>query len=199
MIDVLKTKTGDYTLRWSGRLLASQVDPRAEAAKWVQQVSATLRGCRTVFVIGAGAGYHLLELAELFPHISILVLEKEQKIINAVRASLEISFLGVDFIATGKTDVFANAGVRKALAAGTYRVLIHPSARVVDAQHAVDIAADLNGRTPHGFQEILDIREDSSLELLSPPDEKSKKLLSIRDLDLQSAPATYQALGELLK
>ena len=72
-------------LRHEGRLLASSVNPQHEAREWLQRRQPLTSGIQTIFVLGAGSGYHLLELIHATP-AQIVVLDYYPEIIAQVRA-----------------------------------------------------------------------------------------------------------------
>lgn len=197
MIEVVAAKSGDRTISYKGKFLASRIDPRAEAVRWCEKYEAELKGLRSVIILGAGAGYHLSYLKKKFPHLNVICIEFSNEIIKSVKESIEISLLGIDFIDfTNTRDLFNEKLVQSALASG-YRVLAHPSVRSHSSALANQLALDLNGRTELGFEQIIKIRKD--FEEFEPSAPHSSRYYSLYDLVEHVEEGTYNVTQELLK
>lgn len=85
MIEALAAQNGSTVLKDQGRWLSSSVDPEAEARSWVSRRREFLDKVRTVFILGAGSGYHIQELS-LHTEAMIVVIETRPELITAVRA-----------------------------------------------------------------------------------------------------------------
>jgi hypothetical protein len=79
-------RSGHQILRIEGRLLASSIDPIREASVWAAKTAAQVKPDSVVCVLGAGCGYHLLELSRLLPKTRIVVLEPVREIADWVLA-----------------------------------------------------------------------------------------------------------------
>lgn len=83
-----KARTGESVPRWDGRLLASCLDPRQEAADWIFRRAPFLNKVKTLIVLGVGGGFHILAAAERST-ARIVVIEKERELLSAVWPKLE--------------------------------------------------------------------------------------------------------------
>ncbi|MGE4131755.1 MAG: hypothetical protein AB7F86_08950 [Bdellovibrionales bacterium] len=100
----------------NGRLLASRLDPYAEAEAWLDKRSLLLDRVRGVFVLGAGSGYHLQALWKR-TDAQILVIEREADLARAVHSLFPESKERVEWImAQDLSDVRTDKTVRKAIA-----------------------------------------------------------------------------------
>ena len=181
MIEVVGARSGDRTLSFGGKLLASSIDPRSEAERWCEKYKAELMGIKTAFVLGAGAAYHLPILQKTFPHLNIICIEFNRDIIKQVKDSIEISLLGVSIhFADSAEEIFDIEEVQKALL-GSYKVLVHPSTKVHAAEKANESMLQLNGRLEFGLQRILSLR--SQKEDIRVPEIEANKLFQLQDLE----------------
>lgn len=197
MIEVVAAKSGDRTISFEGKFLASRIDPRAESERWCKKYEAELRGLRSVFILGAGAGYHLSQLKKELPHLNVICIDFSEEIIKCVKDSIEISLMGIDFLCYKNTrDLFYEKTVQSALAS-SYRVLVHPSVHAHSSHLAQDLALDLNGRKKLGFEQIISIRKDSADFESNTP--HSSDYYSLYDLKEHLEPGTYNVTQELLK
>lgn len=76
-------ENGSEVLRQDGRLLASQVDPQTEARAWFKRRKSLLHNVKAIFILGAGAGYHIAEL-ESFSEAQLVVIEHSAQILDIV-------------------------------------------------------------------------------------------------------------------
>lgn len=86
MISIEVAKSGHKVLRANGRLLSSVFDPIKEASSWVDGVVRSADARETIVVLGAGSGYHIVELAHRRPGQPILVVDCDDKIVEAARS-----------------------------------------------------------------------------------------------------------------
>ena len=203
MIEVIGARSGDRTLSIGGKLLASSIDPRSEAERWCDKYKTELIGIKTVFVLGAGAAYHLPVLQKTYPHLNIICIEFNKEIIKQVRDSIEISLLGITIqYAKSVEEIFALEDVRKALV-GSYKVLVHPSSLVHAAELSQEAMLQLNGRNEFGFKEILSIRSQSiNLDSVSIDQKQLAKLHDLESIFVSGNfgdRRVYNTARELLK
>ena len=84
-IHVIETKTVptiQVHLNNKKVFLHSKYDPLKEAAIWVEKETTRLQENTPILIIGLGAGYHIQQLAEVFPSNQIIVLEFNEKLFN---------------------------------------------------------------------------------------------------------------------
>lgn len=145
MIEFVTAKTGERVIRWEGRLLASQVDPALEAREWFQRRSAFVTKVKTVFVLGAGSGFHIQEVARR-TSAAIVVIEPEVELVQAVREGLGSAADRVKFISPANArELRADEAVRAAVA-GSFVVLEHPASVSHDRPYYRECRAQLLGR-----------------------------------------------------
>lgn len=187
MIEVLKAKTGDLTVRFAGKFLASAYDPRAEGEVWAEKNLPQVTGLKTVFVLGAAAGYHLESLKMALPHLQLICIERRQEIYDCVRAQLNISLLGIQLIRlTDSVDVFSLDSVRSGLKM-SYGVLRSQASMHLDQDFYKNLQLDLNARSEKGFREICAIR---GLQVKSSSPELG--FYSFKDLAVHPANPTVE-------
>lgn len=158
MIELVHAKSGDPTVRFDGKFLASAYDPRGEGQKWAERYLARLSGVKSVLVLGAGAGYHLEALKMAMPHLQVICIEYRTEIKNAVKSRLGISLLGIQLLAVDQSkNAFKHELLRKALRA-PYAVVRSSASSMLDFEFYDRLELDLNGRTQIGMQSICEIR-----------------------------------------
>lgn len=145
MIEVLSGKNGNAVLKFEGRLLASRFDPRAEAALWVDRRKTFLDKVQTVFILGAGSGYHILELSRRV-QADLIVIEPSLELIDAVIGlhKLDTSRTHFECVQSGK-GLRACARVRKALKT-SFLALVHPPSREGREKLFEELLVQLLGR-----------------------------------------------------
>jgi hypothetical protein len=118
------SRSGRPVLRANGRLLASGVDPVSEASEWLNQRRTFLDKVKSVFVLGAGSGYHIAELLNQTT-AKIVVIEVDTQLIAQVRELHAFDSDRVSFVAlTHIRDIRSSASIRIALQ-DSYVVLQH--------------------------------------------------------------------------
>jgi hypothetical protein len=181
VIETLAAANGSSVLRLEGRWLASSVNPQAEARDWLSRRREFLDKVKCVFVLGAGAGYHLLELAQ---HTSahIVVIEVHEAVIEAVRGihaldSRKFKFVCVESVKQLRATEEVRAGV-----AQSFVVLQHgPSLAGAPALYR-DLHAQLLGRDWGALNWQWQMHGLAALES-QPSIHKTAEPLSILDLE----------------
>lgn len=124
MIETEISRSGRQVLKADGRLLASSVDPVSEASHWLNQRRCFLDKVKSVFVLGAGSGYHIGELLNQ-TDARIVVIEVDTDLIDQVRELHAFDSTRVNFVAlTHIREIRSSASVRTALR-DSYVVLQH--------------------------------------------------------------------------
>lgn len=124
MIAVQLAQNGSQVIRFDGRLLASAVDPLAEAREWVVRRATLLERVKSIFVLGAGSGYHIAELF-IQTDARLLVIEHSQRLIEAVQEIQKFDSERVQFVCADKpASLRSNTQVRQAIAQ-SFLVLQH--------------------------------------------------------------------------
>lgn len=131
MIETVTTENGQTVLRLDGRLLASAVDPLAEAAQWLSRRRSFIDKVKMVFILGAGSGYHIAEVLKA-TNASVVVIDQCPELIQAVNEIHRFDVQRVHFESVQKA---------KAL-----RSLVHVKSGVAQSfivlQHAPSVARD---------------------------------------------------------
>jgi hypothetical protein len=74
-LEKIKSSANEEILTRQGRLLCSPRDAAAEACVWVEKYKDLFESTNSIGVIGAGAGFHVLELEKRYPGKNILVFD----------------------------------------------------------------------------------------------------------------------------
>ena len=61
MLEEAQARNSERIAKLNGRILCSSIDPSREARKWVDLHSEISEDCETIFVLGLGCGYHIVE------------------------------------------------------------------------------------------------------------------------------------------
>lgn len=193
MMEVQQARSGEVTVCYDGKYLASRIDPRKEGRRWALKQQPHFLGMRSAIIIGAGAGFHLFELKKVCPHLRIICLEFNQEIADIHSQNLEVARFGIKILPVEFSEIFHSQDVRDAVK-GSYRVVIHPSALIIDASKATDAKDALHGRTLAGLQQLAEIR-NWNVKASEP-----KELLSIKDLEFapQMEPSHQPVDPELI-
>jgi hypothetical protein len=194
-------KNGSRVLRHNGRLLASAVNPQAEATEWVQRRLSLINDVRSLFVLGAGAGYHIAEL-QTCTAAQILVIEHDLQVIEFVRSAHALDAHVQFECAQSSKQLRASALVREAIR-GSFLVLTHsPSAGsqpeiyrdwrkqllgrdwgALSWQWQLKGFADLDTQLKIGNSEALTIYDLESTELVQNSTERERMLIkALREL-----------------
>lgn len=200
MIEVCSAKSGEYTIRFDGKHLASSVDPKAEAEKWVDKNIGNIQGLRTVFVLSAGAGHHLLSLKKRLPHLEVVCIENKKAIIDQLRDLIQIPMLGISIQHIESSEqLFQNEEIKKGLL-GSYSVLRGPAASFLDKDLYSKWQMDLNGRTKLGFDALAEIREISAVT--EKPNLEHYSYQDLQNCDYAedaNRHLSYQIISELIR
>ena len=203
MIEAVSAENGSRVLRYEGRLLSSAVDPQCEARGWLSRRQGLLSRVKTVFVLGAGSGYHIAELVAQTSS-SIVVVEYSAELIEAVDDIHGFSSKRVrlECVQTAKA-LRASAQVR-ANVAESFLVLQHGPSMALQSAFYQDCKNQLVGRdwgsltwqwqlkglAPldaqpkiHGGDEALSIYDLDNTELVQNSEERERMLFkALREL-----------------
>jgi len=145
MIEWIAAKSGDQVIRWEGCLLASRVDPAAEAVDWYQRRATFVSKVKTAFVLGAGSGFHISEVARRTA-ARIVVIEPSLELVEAVLPTLGACGSRVAFVSAGSArELRANDEVRAAVKS-SFVVLDHPPSVNRDRGYFRECKTQLLGR-----------------------------------------------------
>lgn len=214
MIEFGLAKDGQRIFRWKGRSLCSQIHPRNEAFNWVEkQTLQQLDRARSFIVLGAGCGFHLVELYRRYPSKKILVIETLDEISTACQSLHSLELASVEFVQPDDLAGLKNSIKLKKSLKESFRVLEFKPAMITDQDLYKRVAELLIGRDIASLEYHLSlrgelansfaaVRKNTSQSHLSPV-----RLLSIKDLEesMRSSDATFQIrasvniLRELIK
>ncbi|MEZ4872441.1 MAG: hypothetical protein R2827_09410 [Bdellovibrionales bacterium] len=180
------SKKGLPILRLKGRYLSSPTDPEKEAAKWCVR-NEELFYAEYIIVLGAGSGYHLMELVKRWPSRKILVIEPHREVISAVKEiHRHIFMLGIEFINIQSIDqIYNNDAIRTALE-NRYSVVDYNLNVYQSSFLNFELVEFLNARSLEGLRFVaglrgyLDETDEQEYEELSRFDEGN--LLSINNV-----------------
>lgn len=167
MLSHVTARTGEPVLILNGKLLASKFDPQAEAKKWVEkcagQVASLAEASQVHFVLGAGSGQALLELAHRYPKAHIIAFTTKNEIItfwqehfkNLAGKTLdadETAFSRISFYQLTTVEKFLESPVFFNVIEKTFVVLEHPSASVESSTEFKALKEALLGRSYGAFR-----------------------------------------------
>lgn len=125
MLEWITANSGEKVIRFEGCLLASRIDPVAEAEAWFQRRASFVSKVKTVFILGAGCGFHIRETAKRTT-ARLIVIESLPELIEAVAPTLEDISPRVTFVSAASVrELRANETLRLAVAT-SFVVLDHP-------------------------------------------------------------------------
>ncbi|MBC86545.1 MAG: hypothetical protein CL677_05135 [Bdellovibrionaceae bacterium] len=115
-VQIENSKSGLPILRLMGRFISSPTDPQREAEKWYIR-NQDLFHADTIIVLGAGSGYHIMELIRRRPEKKVLVIEPFKEVVRAVKEiHRHIFMLGAEFINISSIDeIYNNNSICEAL------------------------------------------------------------------------------------
>ena len=164
MFSEMTAKSGDKILSKNGVTFASQFDPRIEATRWVDKLSAD-RDCNLV-CLGAGSGYHLLELVKRIPARQILVIEKYEEVVTWVRDQFD-DLRDVSFVSgTALHALLASPEVAEWVTEVFEIVEFRPSV-FIDTELYASVRSQLIGRTRETFLEQIRVRPEYNYNEIS--------------------------------
>lgn len=146
MIEWQDAKSGARVPRWKGRLLASRLDPEAEARDWFLRRTSFVERVKTVIVLGVGGGFHISEILRR-TSASVVVVEPEAELGLAVMPALIEKFgERVKMVCVQRAaDLRNNDQVRSALGS-SFIVLEHPASVAGSREFFSECAGQLIAR-----------------------------------------------------
>ncbi len=145
MIERVQSRSGKAVIKINGRHLASVVEPVLEARAWLSRRREFLDRVKTVFVLGAGSGYHIHELS-LNTAARILVIERNSELCEAVKSIHRFDRSRIRFLELDRPrELRACEDVRVGLC-GSFVVLQHAPSQAMDPDFYRDCLALLVAR-----------------------------------------------------
>lgn len=197
MIETTKSKDGHIVVKFDGRNLASTYEPEGEAIKWVSKHKSLIHGVRTVFVLGAGSGYHIAALRSQFPSLKIVVYDPRQALIREIKKHWSFDLLEIHFI--NSIDEIVDKHI-----ASSFLSLRHISSWYGFEKEFLDIERYLTGRFDIGFQKQLELRAELKNLLNDVEKNDERTILDLIDavkpeVKAEKSVHYLYAIAELLK
>jgi hypothetical protein len=145
VIETFTAQNGSLVIRLDGRLLASAVDPLAEAREWVQRRRILLTKVKSIFVLGAGSGYHVAELL-IQTDANIVVIERSPELVAAVQRIQGFESKCVQFVSVEKSAALRGHEQVRAAVNESFLVLQHAPSLANDQEFYRDCKNQLLGR-----------------------------------------------------
>lgn len=146
MIESIIAQNGNTILRQNGRLLASRVDPMAEAEAWIQHRLAFLDKVKGVFVLGLGCGYHIQSLLK-HTNARVVVIEQFPEIIELVQTHFDWAQESrLKIQQHSKASQLRGSSAVKEIIRDSFVVLTHPASYSQAATFYQECRAQLTGR-----------------------------------------------------
>lgn len=145
MIERVKTQNGQCVLKSDGRLMSSRFDPQGEAKAWLERRKIFIDKVKTIIILGAGSGYHVVEALESTA-AQIIVVDPSQSLIDLVNEIHRFDTRRVQFecCKTAK-ELRACESVRKSIES-SFVVLLHPASREGREKVFKELQDQLGGR-----------------------------------------------------
>lgn len=178
MIEWITSRRGVKVPLSQGVALCSTVDPITEAEKWVKANETLCVGVEKIFVLGLGAGYHILKLASQYGDKQIYVVESEEDLILSF-TDIEIP-KNVTIFRAGDFYEAASAGAD--FTKGKLVVLRHAASFRLECETYTLIEAQLLGRLAKQIDLQLKFRPELNEIMKQVALEKTDALISVKDV-----------------
>ncbi len=181
MIETTPAKNGSLVVREDGRWLASAFDPQSEARTWLARRKEFLDKVKYVFVLGAGAGYHIHALSAQ-TDAGIVVIDVRKDLIETVRGLHAFDSDRVKFECVDSTRQLRAADSVRTAVAQSFVVLQHGPSQAINPSLFRDLHAQLLGRDWGALNWQWKMMGFSTLES-QPQIQKGGEALTILDLE----------------
>lgn len=212
MLNIELTPSGHKVLRHSGRLLASAVDPIGEAKSWVDSIEPSIRAFPQVVILGAGCGYHAVELKKRNPQRHVYVIDTDREILEFAMDAQKSENLEITWCLAHDSQSLASLPAVQKLIGRVFRVIEHkPSVHASPAVYR-DLKDFLLGRVLNSIDFHLQARPrlETSIrrgKLFTQVDsDQGPELLTIKHLEKSCDPHAdrkvlfiFRLLRELVK
>lgn len=182
--EILMARNECRIIRCQGRSLASTVDPLNEARLWLEKNHNFVAGEDRLVVLGVGAGYHLRELTQRFPHKQIFALYIEDDLLESLNKLHALELSTIEFVHIAKVEEALAIPRLRRLLSQNYGLLSFLPAQATYLQLYRELQARLVARDPVLFSDL--VRREPRLLKMFPlqaiPGAGEKTLLSIKDL-----------------
>ncbi len=167
-MDEMFSRSGNRILSIGSHYLCSRFDPVKEARQWVRaqkekKDSLPLNSHYGAVILGAGAGYHLVEFRRQFPRAPLVVFESSIKSKIFIDQQFPIELFEVPiFLPTEEEKIWLDPTFQKIMQ-GRFSVFIHEPSRMLNPRWFDQCLSDVLGRSQRGLQFQLGIRDDFAL------------------------------------
>jgi hypothetical protein len=107
-VEWLHSRSGAAAVKVKGKFLCSSIDPEREAAQWLEKNKNSMESFEVVFVLGFGAGYHILEAAKKYPQKRFIAFECLVDV-KEVHPLLDIMPANVDVVFSENPEIAINS------------------------------------------------------------------------------------------
>jgi hypothetical protein len=196
----VQTRSGHAVLKKDDRFLASSIDPVREARAWAQKGIANLEHGESIFVLGAGSGYHIKALCELHGRGTIFVIENDVEIAVAAQKLAPWSSDRVEVVvAEVATQIVLRKSVQDALLC-PFKILNYGPSFQGQKYFFSAVAQILLGREVRAFliqlekrPELINIFDREALaQFRSQPATKLVSIKTLQKLFTEAQPITFE-------
>lgn len=168
-LEQLQSATNEPVFRLNGKLLSSKMDPRKEAAQWLEQNQLFARLSKTIVVIGVGSGYHLIALREKYPAAQIIAVSSSTQLLESIQVAHKDAVKGIIFYAATTLDDFFEAEPTQSAFSTTTVVLKHPTYKFEESAVLDAIEEAIVARTYAALKKYIQKNESLTVCLPSIP------------------------------
>lgn len=206
MITWIESRSGVPTFLKDDKSLGSRIDPIKEAHSWVDEAVRKVGTSETLVILGCGTGFHCRELMSRRARQSVIVIEKDQEIVEAALAVCQ--GLNRDQIVCEEdwTHLVSHWLIRNALG-GRCSLLPHGPSYQFNREYFLNVEKLFLGRDLTSFLIQLQARPDmeklftkDDLESLGEEPISIKTLQSLLDRSeiTSTESRIWKVLGELI-
>lgn len=175
------TVNNNLVFKLDGQLTASRTAPIEQAQKWLGKQKSLIGDKENVIILGAGSGYHILEIIKINPNLKITVIDTDKALIKSVKEYHKLN--NVEFLLFDDLENLKNYPVLLNSLKSGYCVLTF----AIENRHTKSMFLFLKyfllGRNTLGFNFISQLRGEKFL-VNQPADEN--ELLSVKNLHKNS-------------
>ncbi len=161
VLEIVNSRKGHPVVVQDGRYLASSIDPVRESEQWLNRIMPELKrseGRGSIIVLGLGSGYQAKVLSEIMGAHSLLVIEPNAELINAVR-SIHPELLNVAIASGEVSELIENPAFRD-FACSRFTLLKNQISTQIHSVYFTSVQGLLNGRERLGFLMQLKMRPE---------------------------------------
>ncbi|NQZ00587.1 MAG: hypothetical protein HRT45_07960 [Bdellovibrionales bacterium] len=189
MIEYRISREGQRYFVWNGRHICSSRDPIKEAQAWVDGFDYNFDSVSQAVVLGLGAGFHVVELQNRFPHLTVHVIECQSEFICPA-LNLHDQAFRAEVLLTETVSIFKAQSRLKSILSAPYLVLRYAPVCNLNRETFGEIGNLLTGRTIEALKFQVQKRQGllGKFQFESLVGDANGSLLSIKDLDRAMSP-----------